>query len=114
MTSTPDYLFYLEEYDGHLTEEQFNRCIRKAVHRMEHYSRVYQVEGDDTAVRLAVCAIADILAEYDEAEQNGNPSSMSVGSVSVSLQQKDLSETALNRDCLSAVRRYVDICRGVF
>lgn len=109
----PDFEFYQTEYGGRkLDNAKFDEYVWTAGHKFDHFDRTYTLIGGEKSKNLALCALAEVLAGYADAEEWGNPSSATIGSVSVALSPKDLSAKALNRDCLDAVRRFLDVYRG--
>lgn len=65
MLNYADYDFYLDEYNGDLSEDDFDKYIAKAsacVRRIT-FGRADQAEGDE--VKHAACAICDIFAQSE-------------------------------------------------
>ena len=90
----------------------------QAIAKLEYYKRIYTVvASDEKAEKLAVCAMADALFYFANA-QNGtaNVSSASIGSVSVSYNAPkavDLSPKAQEKELFRCASQYLEIYRGV-
>ncbi len=113
MTEMPDYLFYKGEYGGNsISDECFLRISKRAEAQLNRYRRIYTVTGDDKAEKMAVCAMADALYFYENAENGGTVISSSIGSVSSSKQEIDMSEKAQAAELYRCASLYLDIYRG--
>ena len=115
-----DFTFYQETYRGtSLTPEEFQVFGRRAEEQLARYKRIYTVTApDENAEALAVCAMADALVYFCDAQNGsgGAVSGASIGSVSVSYggrQAVDCSPKAQERELLRCARLYLDIYRGV-
>ena len=90
----------------------------QAIAKLEHYKRIYTVIApDEKAEKMAVCAMADALFYFANA-QNGTTdvSSASIGSVSVSYnvpKAVDLSPKAQEQELFRCASQYLEIYRGV-
>ena len=64
----PDYAFYHSVYGGELSEEGFAACLIGAVRLVRRLigHRKMKYAAEKTAVKRAVCAAVDALAEYGE------------------------------------------------
>ena len=90
----------------------------KAIEKLEHYKRIYTVTApDEKAEKMAVCAMADALYFFANAQNGGSAvTSASVGSVSVSYASQsgvDLSPKAQEQELFRCASQYLDIYRGV-
>lgn len=114
----PDYAFYIAEYKGDsISGADFSRLAKLASDQLEHYKRIYTVTApDDKAEAMAVCAIADALYYYENAQSGagGAVSSASIGSVSVSYGgiSVDVTPKAQAQELYRCAQRYLNICRG--
>ena len=113
------YEFYRDTYLGTgLGEEDFPEVLARAQEQLSYYDRCYRVTGDETARKMAVCAMADAIG-YFQAAQNGEGGLRyaKVGTVSVSgkgiYSAVDISPKAQERELYRAACRYLDIYRGV-
>lgn len=110
-----EYSFYTEEYLGDsIPVGEFTRLSRRASSQLDRYKRIYTVSGDDTAEKLAICAMADALYFYEIAASGGLITSSSVGSVSSGSQQAnlDVSDKAMSRELYRCAGLYLSIYRG--
>lgn len=84
----PDYTFYRETYLGEdIPEDAFPRCLQRARTELDRMRDVYAVEprpglDPDTAVDMALCAVADAVYEFDQEDEGRGLASITVGSVS--------------------------------
>ena len=113
------YGFYQNTYLGTaLSETEFPEVFRRAQEQLNYYDRRYRVTGDETARNMAVCAMADVIA-YFQAAQNGEGGLRyaKVGTVSVSgkgiYSAIDISPQAQERELYRAACRYLTIYRGI-
>lgn len=114
------YSFYRNEYHGSaIPESNWPAIERDATAKLRQYRREYTVTApDDTAEHMAVCAMADAIDYFLQA-QNADASvqSTTIGSVSVSYrstpQTVDVSPEGLERELYRTARMYLDIYRGV-
>ena len=110
----PDFYFYTEQYGGNsIPAEVFGRLEKRAAAQLARYERIYTVSGDENARKMAICAMADALYYYESAANGGLTVSSSIGSVSSSRQQFDLSERAQSRELYRCACLYLEIYRGV-
>ncbi len=111
--------FYRDSYGGSsLSPADWMLFGRRAEDQLGRYKRVYTVTAPEKdSEGLAVCAMADALAYFSDAQNGpgGAVSSASIGSVSVSYgaQTVDCSPKAQERELLRCARLYLDIYRGV-
>ena len=110
--------FYQESYGGcALDEAQFREVSQRAKEQLAFYDRTYRVSGDETARKLAICAMAEAIA-YFQAAQNGEGGLRyaKVGTVSVSgkgiYSAVDISPKAQERELYRIASRYLTIYRG--
>lgn len=115
-----DFVFYQETYRGtSLTPEEFQIFGKRAEDQLARYKRIYTVTAPESnSEGLAVCAMADALAYFCDAQNSsgGAVSGASIGSVSVSYggrQAVDCSPKAQERELMRCARLYLDIYRGV-
>lgn len=112
-----DYEFYLTEYMGDsIPDSDFPRLSRRAWDKLNQYKRLYEVtEPEDGAESMAVCAMADALYYFENA-QNGDRtvSSASIGSVSVHYADSGVDLTAQGQEAelYRTACMYLDIYRG--
>lgn len=114
------YDFYLDNYFGtSIPDEEWDLFEKRAEETLRRFQRTYSVTPFVTdGEKMAVCAMADALAYFTAAQNGagGAVSSASIGSVSVSYQNKDavdLSPKGQERELLRCARQYLDIYRGV-
>lgn len=114
-----EFSFYQNTYGGSsLSPAEFATFGRRAENQLRRYKRIYAVTAPESdSEGLAVCAMADALAYFSDAQNGsgGAVSSASIGSVSVSYgtQTVDCSPVAQERELLRCARLYLDIYRGV-
>lgn len=105
------YDFYRGRYMGDsIPESDFLRLSIRAEAQLERYKRIYTVTGSEDAEEHAICAMADALYYFETAENSTQ--SVSVGSVSCSKQQVDVSPKAQARELYRCASLYLDIYRG--
>ena len=103
-----DFGFYTHTYLGsNIPEKQFAACAARAAEALDHFRRVYQVEGGPQAQDMAICAMAEAV---HAASCRSGVVSASAGSVSVRYGDK---QTRLQRELYEKARIYLDIYRGV-
>ena len=113
------YDFYQKTYGGTgLTPEDFPEYWARATDKLAYYRRVYRVSGDTVMANMATCAMAEVLAYYDDARNGqGGLRYASVGTVSVSgkgiYSQVDVSPEAQERQLYRAACAYLTIYRGL-
>lgn len=106
-----DYEFYQYRYCGSaIPREDWPAARREAEAVLARYERIYTVTGDDFARNMAVCALADTLSYYADAQAL---SSAGIGSVSETRASVDLSPQAQSKALYGAASRYLEIYRGV-
>ena len=103
------YDFYVNVYLGiAIPERAFSGVAAKASRVLERFRRVYRVaEAGETEVKLALCAMAETLYDY---QKHGGVKSTRVGSVSVQYSQDS---RQLAADLYESAGIYLDIYRGV-
>ena len=111
------YVFYRSTYGGSaISEADFPELLRRAGDKLACYERAYRVTGDDTARKMALCALAETIA-YFQAAQNGQGGLRyaSVGTVSVSGKgiygQLDISPKAQEAELYRTANTYLTILR---
>lgn len=113
------YEFYQRVYGGSsLSPADWATFGKRAEEQLRRYKRIYTVTAPDSdSEGLAVCAMADALAYFCDAQNGsgGAVSSASIGSVSVSYggQTVDCSPKAQEKELMRCARLYLDIYRGV-
>ena len=119
MASVADFRFYREVYLGTALEEtEFPEAAARAEDLLAEFQRNYRVSGTPEAQAMAVCAMAEIMAYFDAAQNGqGGLRYAKVGSVSVSgkgiYSQVDISPKAQEKELYRTACRYLDIYRGV-
>lgn len=114
-----DHEFYQRVYGGSsLSPADWATFGKRAEEQLRRYKRIYTVTApEEDSEGLAVCAMADALAYFSDAQNGsgGAVSSASIGSVSVSYggQTVDYSPKAQERELMRCARLYLDIYRGV-
>lgn len=115
-----DYQYYVDVFKGDtLTEADLKKHSRRAelmVNRMT-YGRIHEFElrpGDSEAVKAAICAVAEILAEdHRQKEMTGGRLVKSVNTDGESVTYADIPdnrppEEALYSKCCSEARLYLE------
>ena len=115
-----DYQYYVDVFKGDtITEADFKKHSRRAelmVNRMT-YGRIHEFElrpGDSEAVKAAICAVAEILAEdHRQKEMTGGRLVKSVNTDGESVTYADIPdnrppEEALYSKCCSEARLYLE------
>ena len=106
-----NYEFYQGQYYGSMiAQEDWPATQREAEAVLSRYERIYTVTGDGFARDMAVCALADTLCYYADAQ---TLSSASIGSVSETRVSVDQSPQAQSKALYAAASRYLEIHRGV-
>lgn len=106
-----DYKFYTDAYHGNsIPPTDFARLAARAEAQLARYKRIYVVAGDEAAEDNAICAMADALYYFETAANEAQ--STSVGSVSSSRGQVDMSEKAQSRELYRCASLYLSIYRG--
>ena len=112
------YRFYRETYRGSgLSAEEFPQFLARAQDYLAGLKSRYVTQGDETAEKMALCALADAMAYYDAARNGqGGLRYASVGTVSVSgkgvYSAVDISPRAQERELYRRAGRYLQIYRG--
>ena len=113
------YDFYVNTYLGSsVSAEAFPALAARAQEKLNAYKRKCTVTApDENAEALAVCAMAEAIAYFSEAQSGtGAVASASIGSVSVSYGSNDsidLSPKAQEKELYRCASTYLDIYRGV-
>lgn len=113
------YEFYSRIYCGSaLSEQDFLEYWNRAMDKLACYLRTYQVQCSEELFKMASCAMAEVLAYYDDARNGqGGMRYASVGTVSVSgkgiYSQVDVSPEAEERALYRAASTYLTIYRGL-
>lgn len=113
-----DYAFYHGVYlGGSIPEAEFPRFARRAEEQLEHYRGIYAVAaGTEDGEALAQCAMAEVFAFFDRAEQGrGAVTTAYVGNVYTSRQapKADLTARGQSEQLYRAASRYLTFRRGV-
>lgn len=113
------YEFYANTYHGGAVPyEDWPQFEARASEQLARYKRIYTVKApEDYSEAFAVCAIAEDLYDFQQAESGENraPQSASIGSVSVtygSAASIDTSPKAKERELYRRACMYLDIYRG--
>lgn len=110
--------FYRDTYRGTaLTEAELPEALARAREQLDFYERSYRVRGDERARKLAVCAMADAIVYFQNAQSGeGGLRYAKVGTMSVSgkgiYSAVDISPKAQERELYRIASRYLDIYRG--
>ena len=113
------YGFYRDRYHGTaLTREEFREAAARAADVLAEFERVYRVAGCQESRAMALCAMAEVIAYFDAAQNGqGGLRYAKVGSVSVSgkgiYSQVDISPKSQERELYRTANRYLSICRAV-
>lgn len=113
------YGFYRDTYRGTaLTAEEFPEALSRATEQLESYERAYRVTGEENARKLALCALADAIVYFQNAQSGeGGLRYAKVGTMSVSgkgiYSAVDISPKAQERELYRIACRYLDIYRGI-
>lgn len=120
MPPSVEYGFYAEEYGGSaIGREEWPARSREArgyLRRLCSTARVTPYGADSWP--MAVCAVADAMADLDAAERKAAVSSASIGSVSTSWDATrggsiDLSPSGRERALLDAAKAHLHVYAGV-
>ena len=110
--------FYRETYGGSaLTEAELLEAVKRAEEQLAMYDRAYRVTGDEIARKMAVCAMAEAIVYFQNAQNGeGGLRYAKVGTMSVSgkgiYSAVDISPQAQERELYRTACRYLDIYRG--
>ena len=111
--------FYRETYGGSaLSEAELPEAVKRAAEQLAQYERFFRVTGDETARKMAICAMAEAIVYFQKAQNGeGGLRYAKVGTVSVSgkgiYSAVDISPKAQERELYRAACRYLDIYRGI-
>ena len=114
-----EYSFYYHTYRGSIIRhDEWNLFEAKAAEQLARYKRTYTVSApEDDAESMAICAMADALAYFEEMQNiaGGAVASAAIGSVSVSYTGVDVdcSPKGKAKELYRCASQYLDICRGV-
>ena len=110
MHNMVSFAFYTDSYLGSsLPEKAFDSLAARAQEVLRRFERIYRVEGDAVSRDMAVCAMAETLADFDR--RRGGITAETVGSVQ--RRYDDCPEKSLSRALYNKAAIYLDICRGV-
>ncbi len=111
-----DYAFYVTVYQGDsIPEKEFMPLVRQAQAQLARYRRIYTVTAPaPDSESMALCAMADALYYFQQAQSGAMGGSVHIGSVSSSAQitQVDVSSAAQEKELYRCARQYLDIYRG--
>lgn len=110
-----NYAFYQNVYlGGSISVEDFPRLAKRAGEQLSRYKRLYKVTApDEDSENLAICAMADAINYFEQAQNGGIVASSSVGSVSSSSSASvDISPKAQASELYRCAKQYLDIYRG--
>ena len=116
-----DYVFYTGNYlGGSIPKDEFPVFEKRAESQLDRYKRIYTVNAPkEDSEGMAICAIADALYYFDQAQNgcgSGSVASASIGSVSVSYSGTsntvDLSAKGQAAELYRCASLHLDIYRG--
>lgn len=111
-----DYAFYQNVYQGDsLPAAQFERLAARAGDALGRMERVYVVKGGPEDRQKAVCAMADALYFFEQADAARLAGSVKVGQTSASHTNASLPDTspaAQSRELYRCAGLYLEIFRG--
>lgn len=111
-----DYNDYIISFHGaSVPVESWPLYSRKAEAQLAKYKHIYTVTGDADAEKMAICAMAEALYNFDLAESGeGQIQSASIGSVSVNYGavKTDTSPKAKSQVLYRCASLYLCIYRG--
>ncbi len=111
-----DYAFYQNVYQGDsLPPAQFGRLAARAEDVLQRLERVYVVKGEQEARQKAVCAMADVLYFFEQADAARLAGSVKVGQTSASHTNATLPDTspaAQSSELYRCAGLYLEIFRG--
>ena len=100
-----DYDFYVNSYLGSaIPEKAFSGVAARAAEALQHLRQQYQVQGDEVSVKMALCAMAEVLYR----QKKDGVSSATVGNVSVRYENG----IGLRSRLLQQARIYLEVYRG--
>lgn len=114
-----EYTFYKDHYLGaSITGKDWPMLASRAQDQLNKYKRIYTVVANEESEAMAVCAMADALYYFVQAQNGmGAVASASIGSVSVSYGNAagsvDISPKAQEKELYRCASLYLDIYRGV-
>lgn len=119
-----DYEFYRSRYNGgSVPEPEWPSYEFRAETQLNRYKRIYTVkvpQDEPDAEKLAVCAMADAMHNFDliASGEGGAVQSVSIGSVSTSFggngsNAVDVSPSGQAKELYRCASLYLDIYRGV-
>ena len=125
----PDYSFYMDTFHGiSIPSEDWARLSTHADRKIRYFERAFAITGNEESRNLALCAVADMMYTYEMAaasllavDESGNigASNVSIGSVSTSSKETDVSGLGLdmtdkgqNTAYFSILKEFMDVYRG--
>ena len=119
-----DYEFYRSRYNGgSIPDDEWADYETRAMAQLNRYKRIYTVavpQDEPDAEKLAVCAMADAMHNFDliASGEGGAVQSVSIGSVSTSFggncsNAADVSPSGQAKELYRCACLYLDIYRGV-
>lgn len=117
-----EYEFYRSRYNGgSIPDDKWADYETRARAQLNRYKRIYTVtvpQDEPDAEKLAVCAMADALRNFDLIAngEGGTVQSASIGSVSTSFggaDAVDVSPAGQAKELYRCASLYLDIYRGV-
>ena len=118
MCCRADFRFYRQQFGGTaLEEEAFLEAAARAEDVLRSYERSYRVTGSEEARAKAICAMAEVIAYFDAAQNGeGGLRYAKVGTMSVSgkgiYSAIDISPKAQEQELYRTACPYLDIYRG--
>ncbi len=111
-----EYAFYRDVYQGDsLPFAQFERLAARAEDVLGRMERVYVVKGEQEDRQKAVCAMADALYFFEQADAARLAGNVKVGETSTSHTNASLPDTsaaAQSREMYRCAGLYLEIFRG--
>ena len=119
-----DYEFYRSRYNGgSIPDDEWADYETRAMAQLNRYKRIFTVavpQDEPDAEKLAVCAMADAMHNFDliASGEGGAVQSVSIGSVSTSFggngsNAADVSPSGQAKELYRCACLYLDIYRGV-
>lgn len=111
-----DYTYYCQTWGGEMSREEFERAEPAAAAQLRRYKRIYSMgENDPEQERQAICAMAEAILFFEQAENGEITESIQLGSLQVARASgtvPDLTARAKSRELYRCASLYLDIYRG--
>lgn len=112
-----DYTYYTQQWGGEMSREEFERAEPAAAAQLRRYKRIYKMRKSTMEQeQQAVCAMADAISYFEQAENGEVSGSMQLGSLKVERAAgtvPELTPRAKSRELYRCAGLYLDIYRGV-